>query len=214
MTEDKNKEQKGGLRFEQWLAPEKRRRLIPLLAALIIGLALMFFSQGKEDTNEVSQIAAEQPSVTEKQSSELSGAEAEAARMEARLEESLSQIKGAGKVSVTVTYKTGSRMEYAVDASTKVYSTEEQSADGSRKITTETTTNDTVVQSQDGSSPVWVQEEAGEVQGVLIVAEGGDDSLVAAQLTNAVAALLDLPAHKITVCPAATQTSTVQSTPN
>ena len=51
-----------------------------------------------------------------------------------------------------------------------------------------------------GSSQPYVsQEKKPEVEGVMIIAEGGSDSTVITNITNAISALLAVPVHKIQV---------------
>ena len=47
-----------------------------------------------------------------------------------------------------------------------------------------------------------VQQSMAEVQGVLVVAEGGDNPAVRAQIAEALQNLLAVPAHKIVICQA------------
>jgi len=54
---------------------------------------------------------------------------------------------------------------------------------------------------QGGEKPVIVQEQLPRVRGVVIVAGGVVSPLVESRIVQAVQALLDIPAHKITVLP-------------
>ncbi|MGI5824498.1 MAG: hypothetical protein ACOX7J_02895 [Bacillota bacterium] len=173
---------------------EKQRQVKMLLLVLLIGVVLMIFSSCNTGTSP-GKFSAADTSISE----EFSTSDEEA-QLEAKLSEVLCKIKGVGNVSVSVTLASGSRTEYAVNASTTVNSAEESSSDGSIKNTTQTTSSNDVVFEDNNQSPVVVQEIRAEVQGVLIVADGGDKSEVCSQITAAVSALLDIPVHKITVC--------------
>ena len=50
--------------------------------------------------------------------------------------------------------------------------------------------------------PVILQQTMAEVQGVLVVAEGGGSPAVRAQIAEALQNLLAVPAHKIVICQA------------
>ena len=162
---------------------------------LILLLGVLFMTIGSCDNSYRGSANTDNTPVNEK----FSTADEEE-QLELKLEEVLSKIKGVGDLSVSVTLASGSRTEYAVNASTTVNSTTENSADGSEKITSQTTNNDTVVFEDNNTTPVVVQEIRPKVQGVLIVAEGGDDTKVSSQITQAVSALFDIPVHKVTVC--------------
>lgn len=172
---------------------ERKKQMKLLLLALLLGVVMMSF--GSCDTSGASDGKADDVVPAEK----FTTADEET-QLEEKLQQVLSKIKGVGEVSVSVTLASGSRTEYAVNASTTVNTTEESDADGSSKNTTQNTSSDTIVFEDNDETPVVVQKSRPRVQGVLIVAEGGDDTVVRSQITAAVAALLDIPVHKITVC--------------
>lgn len=172
---------------------ERKKQVKLLLLALLLGVIMMSFGScespmtGGDKTE--SHVPAEKFTTADEEE-----------QLEQKLQDVLSKIRGVGEVSVSVTLASGSRTEYAVNASTTVNTTNESDADGSEKNTTQSTSSDTIVFEDNDESPVVVQESRPQVQGVLIVAEGGGDTEVCSQITAAVAALLDIPVNKITVC--------------
>lgn len=171
---------------------EKKKQLKILLLLLLLGIVFMSAgscSQADSDKKETVSAEGKDFSVFDEEE-----------KLEQKLENVLSEIKGVGNISVSVTLASGNRTEYAVNASTTVNSTTENNSDGSEKTVSQTTNNDTVVFEDNNETPVVVQETRPQVQGVLIVAEGGDDTEVASDIIQAVSALLDIPIHKITVC--------------
>ena len=131
---------------------------------LLVGLLLLAWPAGKENQAET---AAETP-----QTFDL-------AATEARLAEALSQIRGAGEVTVVLT------LAQDVDQATER---------GQER-------RETVVVSRGsgGQEAVAVQEVSPEYQGALLVCPGGGDPTVRLQLTQAVAALTGLGADKISI---------------
>ena len=104
---------------------------------------------------------------------------------EERLAELLSQIEGAGQVSVMITYQ---------DSGERVRATDSKTAENSRET-------QTVMESESGGShPFVVQEKTPKVQGVIIVADGGDSIAVQEKLKEAVSAALGVYPHNIVVC--------------
>lgn len=109
------------------------------------------------------------------------------AATEARLAEALSQIKGAGEVTVVLTLAGGPRQVLAQDV--------DQTAERGQER------RETVVVSRGsgGQEAVAVQEVSPEYQGALLVCAGGGDPTVRLQLTQAVSALTGLGADKISI---------------
>ncbi len=110
--------------------------------------------------------------------------------LEGRLEEALSQVAGAGKVSVVLTLKETPRQVVAQDGTAT-----EGNGQTARELTT--------VLASAGSGrqePVTLQVTAPVYQGALVVAQGGSDPQVRLALTQALSALTGLGADKISVC--------------
>ena len=101
--------------------------------------------------------------------------------------EALSQIRGAGEVTVVLTLAGGPRQVLAQDV--------DQAAERGQER------RETVVVSRGsgGQEAVAVQEVSPEYQGALLVCPGGGDPTVRLQLTQAVAALTGLGADKISI---------------
>ena len=103
---------------------------------------------------------------------------------EVRIAQALSQIAGAGEVSVLLTLHTSLEQEVAVN----------EDSSGRRETVT--------VQAGAGTqSEVTLRYTYPRYQGALIVAEGADDATVRLQITQAVAALTGLGTDRITVTP-------------
>lgn len=123
-----------------------------------------------------------------------------AREMEGRLEEVLSEVQGAGRVTVRITLVSGPRYDYAINVSTN----ERQVREGSEanRTTEERTREDNLVLVQGGGGqqqPVVVEERQPQVQGVLVVADGAVKPEVQWALTRAVQTLLNVAPHQIEV---------------
>lgn len=109
-------------------------------------------------------------------------------KLESRLEEILSRIKGAGKVSVMITYEKGAELVPAIESQT---STGEGGSSESRRP---------VTVSQGGTqSPLVLAELYPSIRGVIVVAEGASDIRVRTELLNAVMTVLGTDAERISV---------------
>ena len=115
------------------------------------------------------------------------------------LEEKLE--KALKKVSVVITLKNTSEKIIAADSDySESVIQESDSAGGVRSTTQQSgSTSNIYYDTQEGSEPYVTKENMPEVEGIVIVAKGGGDGNVCADITAAAEALLGVPAHKIKV---------------
>ncbi|MCR4434262.1 MAG: stage III sporulation protein AG [Clostridiales bacterium] len=121
--------------------------------------------------------------------------------IEKELEEILSQIKGAGRVSVMITYESGKEIVPATDASKKENDVQEKdSGGGSRNTSQDEYETKIVFEEQSGiKKPVVLKELQPAVKGVIVVAEGATDPSVRENLSKAVQVITGVPIHKVQV---------------
>lgn len=136
------------------------------------------------------------------------GAPAQAGTYEEQLENRICQIlksvEGVGKVEVMVVLKSTGEKVMRIDRSTSQNTTSEtDSSGGSRQVSSSQSEESTVLSSGQGTSggnePVIEKELSPELSGIIISAEGGGSPEVKAEISEAMEALLGLPAHKIKV---------------
>ena len=114
----------------------------------------------------------------------------------------LSKIQGAGRVSVMITLNGGTEIIPAKDESISDKVTNEKDTSGGTRIINEKATDDKVVftAAQGGNSkPLIIKEINPEIKGVIVVAEGAEDSKVKLKISQAVQTVLDIPAYRVTV---------------
>ena len=118
-----------------------------------------------------------------------------------KLETILTKVDGVGKVHVVITLKTTSEKVIASDRDDSSENVEETDSSGGARTSHSTNSTITNIYSNDGSgnTPYVTMENMPEVEGIIIVAEGGGDGTIASNITSAVEALLNVPAHKIKV---------------
>ena len=109
--------------------------------------------------------------------------------MEARLKEVLSQIKGAGKVSVMLTEAAGAET---------IYKTDEHISSGGDTSSSQKDTV-TVTDKDRTQSGLVTQIIPPRYQGAVVVCQGADDPLVRLAISEAVASLTGLRTDKITI---------------
>ncbi|RDY30394.1 hypothetical protein [Lachnotalea glycerini] len=121
---------------------------------------------------------------------------------EKRLGEILSQVQGVGDVKVMITLKSSKELIVEKDTPTTSQTSLEEDAEGGKRNTTDKTTTEATVYEQDNngdSSPYVVKELEPEIEGIIVIAKGGDDPVVAKNISEAVLALFHVEAHKIKV---------------
>lgn len=139
----------------------------------------------------------------------VSGTEAEettekedySAYLENKLERVLAQMEGVGRVTVMITVSDNGESVVEKDASgSSTTTTENDSSGGVRTVTEEQSSETTVYLETDGESRPYVQKEKlPSIEGVIVVAEGGGNSRIVSEISEAVEALFSVEAHKIKV---------------
>lgn len=126
--------------------------------------------------------------------------------LENRVKEMLAKVEGVGEVDVLIVLKSSEQKVYQTDGRTSHSATREQdSAGGARDITQQEEESSTVLIQGNGkdaggsTGPLLEKELRPEISGIVISAQGGGIPAVKAEITDAMAALFDLPAHKIKV---------------
>ena len=123
--------------------------------------------------------------------------------LEVKLANVLSKVKGAGTVAVCITLENGAQQEYAKNSVKESRVIQEKDNGGGIRTTTENKENEQILLSRENGAerPVTVKEYRPRISGVLVVAEGAQDSVVKISLTKAVESCLGIPSYKITVLP-------------
>ena len=132
------------------------------------------------------------------------GSEAEAAyeaEMEKRVKEILKNVEGVGTVDVMITLKSSGEKVIHVDKDKSRSSTEEKdSAGGQRSSMTEDIKESALMTGNStAGEPVVEKELQPEISGIVISAAGGGSSVIKAEISEAMEALFNIPAHKIKV---------------
>lgn len=122
-------------------------------------------------------------------------------KLEKSLESILSQIKGAGKVSVMVTFYSGNESVPAYNTKNSTSDTQEKDKEGgTRSVKQSDKENNIIFEESDGvKKPYITKEMLPKVKGVVIVADGAGDAEVKSSLANATEALFEVASHKIQV---------------
>lgn len=181
--------------LEKWFGKDqgegsKKKYLILAIGMVIIGLIITYLPTGQKKTQ--AQTAHVQTGEVKAGSSDYE------ATLEKRLASILVKMEGVGGVSVMITTASNDEKVLAQNITDNVQRTEEKTQGETSRLTeTDNHTHQVVMQS--GNTPYVIKENKPEIKGVLILAEGADNSEVKNQLIEAVSKLLDIPVHKVSV---------------
>ncbi len=184
--------------MKSWLEKLKKPGRDQALILLLTGVLLLVIAwPAGEDGG---QKEAPEP-VKVQESGAVSAQQGERQALESRLQELLCRVQGVGNTQVMITLKS--------DGKKIVEKDKEQSRDGGESTAGEGTgtassvrSSESTVYQRDGSGaevPYVSEQQAPEIDGVLVVAQGGADASVAKEITEAVMALFGVEAHKIKV---------------
>lgn len=175
-----------------------------LAVMLVCGVVLLVLSLPQTESKggeEVSSLSEAGNSASSYEAEMTESTKAYEERMEKRMEEILSKVDGIGKVEVMLTVKTSKEKVTLKDAPySEEVVMEKDSAGGTREsknISTEETT--ILVEEGSGDLPYILKEIEPEIEGVLVIAENGNQAVLKTEIIEAVQVLFDVPLHKIKV---------------
>lgn len=174
--------------------PGKNTILILLLVGVLL-LVIVFPTGGGAETK-----LTEETTVTDDEGG--NNLVAYERRMEQRLQEALENVDGVGKTTVMLTLGSTSQKVVEKDTQTDIQNASEEDSQGGTRTTEDKSTNKTSVYTQDESGtqvPYVSKELTPQVEGVIVIAEGGDNPVVIQNITEAVQALFGVEAHKIKI---------------
>lgn len=122
--------------------------------------------------------------------------------LERRLGNALEYVEGVGRAKVVITLKSSGQKIVEKDLSSNSQASSEEDQNGGTRDTQSRSSDRTSVYAQgsDGSQTPYISKEmTPEIEGVLVIAEGGDNALVVQNITEAIQALFGVEAHKIKI---------------
>lgn len=120
--------------------------------------------------------------------------------LENKLEQTIGGMDGAGRVMVMITLKDGG--EKILDKNRPYESATDTSKEEGKESVSEKikSMQETVLVEQDGNTgPIVVKEQYPDIEGVVVLCEGGNNKELSLNIKEAVGALFSLDSHKIVV---------------
>ena len=183
------------LQNKEWRKWDKSQWTILVLAGVLLMVIAMPAGTPKQKEGE----QKEAPAAL---SGEVRDSERDyAQRLEERLEAALSEIEGAGRVKAMVTLEDSGESIVEKDTVNEASELKEtDDAGGSRIEQSTQTSRQAVYQEADsGKTPFVGKEMVPRIAGVLVVAEGGENTAVKQNISEAVMALFQIDVNRIKV---------------
>lgn len=215
MKEEKKNEQMtntGPLSKIEKIKMRKDQFVICILAGILLVIMAMPSAEKKKsktseygiwDSNtSIIEEKAEDEKAAAGESEKFGGTKEYESYMENKLEQAISVMEGAGKVKVMITVSASKELVVEKDMPvTRSNTVENDSEGGSRNVNEYGSTEETVYSKEsDGSAcPYVVKTLQPVVEGVVVVAQGGDRQEVRKNITEAIVALFDIEPHKIKI---------------
>ena len=160
--------------------------LIILLVGLLLVVIAMPVSDIKSDQTQDEQ---------QVQKAENASEDTYTDALETRLENALAKVEGVGNVKVMITLASSS--EKVVEKDREMTSEVQEGESGEKN----TSSSETAVYANGNGEemPYVKQELSPRIEGVLVIADGGDNAIVIENITEAVQALFGVDTHKIKV---------------
>ncbi len=157
---------------------------VKLGIVVICGILLILVSYGMSDSGDEGD--KENPEETAVQQTDLKLQQTQyREQMKQELVELLRQVDGVGSVEVMLTLKASNEKVTLKDNTDRGNAREEETV--------------LIEDSDRNSTPYVIQEKEPELEGVVIVCDGGDDAGVKREITEAVSALFQIESHKIKI---------------
>ncbi len=181
------------------IAKERKEMIVILFLLgvffLLIGNPLSVSNPKKNTSNE------EGKKVVSEEITEVTEKDAYIASLENKLEKTISGIEGAGKVLVMITLRDSG--EKILDKNQPYESSSETNKEEGKEFlkSNMSSNQETVLVEVEGNTtPIVIQERYPDVEGVVVVCEGGDNQELTLRIKEAVQALFSVDSHKIVVC--------------
>lgn len=182
------------LKNKQWKKWDKSQWTILILSGIL--LMILAIPTGSNPKSE-----KKTEEVSEEKVLDSAGTEDYGEKLEKRLEETLSKIAGAGRVEVMITFEdTGESIVEKDTASESKDSTETDSTGGNRtEKSTDSSQSTVYTENGDTKEPFVGNELTPKIAGILVVAQGGDNTAVKQNISDAVMALFQIDVNRIKV---------------
>ena len=198
--EDKNTGKIDFVFFKNFKLSQEKKEKVAIL--FLVGVFFLLIATPVSDFSKKNEKKTEKKNTDiSEETTEIEKNKAYIDQLENKLEQTIGGMEGAGKVLVMITLKDNG--EKILDKNQPYESqTSRSKEDGKESEQTTIRSDQATVLIEEGgdTAPIVIQEFYPDIEGVVVVCEGGDNSELALHIKEAVVALFSIDAHKIVVC--------------
>jgi len=176
----------------------KREQMIIFL--LLFGIVIVISIPVKKENNDNDNSVENDTSITKVQEGNESDSTVQ--QLEEMLKNTLQKVEGVGEVAVAITMESTGEKIVEKDVPSNSSKTNQEDSQGGKQESIVRSDDESTVytkDSQGNQTPYVISETAPEIRGVIVVAKGGNNPIIAQQIQEAVMALFHVEAHKIKV---------------
>lgn len=186
---------KGFFKEKKWKQWKKDQWLIVFLAGILLLVIAIPTGSNKNEENKQNEGIFSETIQQSEQATDISYED----QLETRLEEILRTMEGVGQVQVMITLKDSGESVVEKDVESS-YQTTTGAEEDNTQVTQQQTSETTVYENQtDEGGPFISKETTPEIEGVLVVAQGGNNAVTAQNISEAIQALFNIEVHKIKI---------------
>lgn len=178
--------------------PQKNQLLVLMLAGILLVVIALPTSDKKPDKGTLE----EDNTGEEGAASDIKTEEEYEHHLERRIAQTLEYVQGVGKAEVMITLRSSGQKIIEKDQKSTSQASKEADSSGGTRTEEDKSWDRTSIYRQDSNgsqSPYVSKELTPEIEGVLVIAQGGDNAVVVQNITEAVQALFGVEAHKIKI---------------
>ncbi|OAT86904.1 stage III sporulation protein AG [Candidatus Arthromitus sp. SFB-turkey] len=174
-----------------------------IILIIIAGVMILVVSYFNDSTPTFLNLSNDTTFQENKREENLSTSTTYQDKVKNELKNILSKVKGVGEVDVIIHFEGGEELIPALDSEKSNTVTEERDSNGGNRVNNNNKDGTKVVMSSQGSStePLILKTYNPKIIGILIVAEGADDTRLSYELTKIVSSLYDISESKVSVIP-------------
>lgn len=174
-----------------------------IILIIIAGVMILVVSYFNDSTPTFLNLSNDTTFQENKREENLSTSTTYEDKVKNELKNILSKVKGVGEVDVIIHFEGGEERIPALDSEKSNTVTEERDSNGGNRVNNNNKDGTKVVMSSQGNStePLILKTYNPKIIGILIVAEGADDTRLSYELTKIVSSLYDISESKVSVIP-------------
>lgn len=180
--------------LKNWKIKKDQALILLLLGILLLVISLPGGKQADKEEDREKEIFSEEGTMTEQEYISYT---------ERHLENILSRMEGVGDVTVMITLRESAEKVVEKDTETSDETVSEEDSQGGQRTTKNRTARETTIYDGEndnaGQNPYVSKELTPKVEGIVVVAQGGENAVVIKNITEVVQALFGIDTHKIKI---------------